>query len=122
MSYIHTFYKFFPATLLMLSEFAMAEAAMNIKNSNRTLMENEKIRVREVKVYPEDKNPGIHKHESPYIAVIIKGGRINVKNINGKKEIKNFKEGEAIYVPKAVEHEVVNIGSNPIQIIEIDIK
>lgn len=92
------------------------------KNSAKILLENEKVRVREVTLYPEDQKPGMHHHDYPHVGVILDAGTLKFNNPDGTTESAVFKSGGAGFRETNVTHEVINASKNPMRIVEVEIK
>jgi hypothetical protein len=106
-----------------LASGALAEKiSQGRKNSAKILLENEKVRVREVTLYPEDQKPGMHHHEYPHVGVILDAGVLKFNNPDGTTESATFQSGGAGFRETNVTHEVINASKKPMRIVEVEIK
>ena len=85
------------------------------------LLENERVRVREVLLEPGVKH-GPHTHPYAHVGVILDPGTLQFNNPDGKSEQVTFKSGSVGWRDAKVTHEVVNISKSPMRIIEVEIK
>src|SRR6058998_483978 len=90
------------------------------ENAARILLENERVRVREVKLEPGVK-PGPHTHPYAHVGVILDPGTLQFNNPDGKSEQVTFKSGSVGWRDAKVTHEVINISQSPMRIIEVEI-
>jgi quercetin dioxygenase-like cupin family protein len=98
--------------------FHAVEAA---ETSATVLLENERVRVREVLLEPGVKN-GPHTHPFAHVGVILDPGTLQFNSPDGKSEQVTFKSGSVGWRDAKVTHEVVNISKSPMRIIEVEIK
>jgi len=87
----------------------------------KILLENERVRVREVRSEPGVK-PGPHTHPYAHVGVILDAGTLQFNDPDGKSEKRTFKSGDVGWRDAKVTHEVVNVGKSPMRIIEVEIK
>jgi mannose-6-phosphate isomerase-like protein (cupin superfamily) len=92
------------------------------KNSSKIVLENDRVRVKEATFAPGDRQPGMHKHDLPHVGVVIDGGTLKFNYPDGKTETLDLKRGGAGYRGANVTHEAVNMGKQPIRVIEVEIK
>jgi len=91
------------------------------ENAAKILLENERVRVREVRLEPGVK-PGPHTHPYAHVGVILDAGTLEFNDPDGKSEKRTFKSGDVGWRDAKVTHEVVNVGKSPMTIIEVEIK
>lgn len=87
----------------------------------KTLLENERVRVRQV-VFQPGVRPGVHTHQWAHVGVILDDGTLGFVEKGKKDEIVNFKSGDAGWRDANVTHEVFNAGTKPIRVVEIELK
>jgi quercetin dioxygenase-like cupin family protein len=87
----------------------------------KVLLENERVRVREVRLDPDVK-PGPHTHPYAHVGVILDPGTLRFTTPDGKSEEVNFKSGSVGWREAKVTHEVVNVSQSPMRIIEVELK
>jgi mannose-6-phosphate isomerase-like protein (cupin superfamily) len=92
------------------------------KNSSKIVLENDRVRVKEAIFVPGDRKPGMHTHDVPHVGVVIDGGTLRFNYPDGKTETLELKRGGAGYREANVTHEAVNMGRQPIRVIEVEIK
>ena len=98
--------------------FDVAEAA---ETPAKVLLENERVRVREVRLDP-GVQPGPHTHPYAHVGVILDPGTLRFTNPDGQSEEVTFKSGSVGWRDAKVTHEVVNVSKAPMRIIEVEIK
>jgi len=91
------------------------------ENAAKVLLENERVRVRAVRFEPGVK-PGPHTHPYAHVGVILDAGTLQFNDPDGKSDKRTFKSGDVGWRDAKVTHEVVNVGSSPMRIIEVEIK
>ncbi len=108
---------------LFLGTTAMALVfifAQKPEEKRRSLMENERVRVREVIIEPGiDYAP--HTHQYPHVGVIVKGGKLQFTE-KGKSEPVDFKDGDTGWRDSGVTHSIRNIGRTTVHIVEVELK
>jgi mannose-6-phosphate isomerase-like protein (cupin superfamily) len=92
------------------------------KSSSKIVLENDRVRVKEAIFAPGDRQPGMHTHDLPHVGVVIDGGTLKFNYPGGKTETLDLKRGGAGYREANVTHEAVNMGRQPIRVIEVEIK
>jgi len=107
--------------ILVAGVWVYAHSADAAETSAKVLLENERVRVREVRLDPGVK-PGPHTHPYAHVGVILDPGTLQFNNPDGKSEQVTFKSGSVGWREAKVTHEVVNISQSPMRIIEVEIK
>ncbi len=87
----------------------------------KVLLENDRVRVREVRFDPGAK-PGPHTHTYAHVGVVLDAGTLQFNDPHGKSEKVSFKPGQVGWRDANVTHEVVNVGESSIRVIEVEIK
>lgn len=85
----------------------------------KSLFENDRVRVTEVRSKPGEKLP-MHSHPS-YLIYALTPGRYQITTPDGRTEILEQEEGQIIWREPET-HEVENIGTNEIRSLIIDLK
>ena len=100
---------------------AAAQASKVPGYSNRIVLENDRVRVKEV-VFPAGAaRTGQHTHELPHVGVILTPGALTFTE-DGKTESVTFKGGDVGYRAADATHDVGNPGASPMRVIEVEIK
>lgn len=92
------------------------------KSSSKVVLENDQVRVKEAIFMPGDKQTGMHTHEYPHVGVVIDGGTLKFNYPDGKTETLELPRGGVGYRAANVTHEAINLGKQPIRVIEVEIK
>jgi beta-alanine degradation protein BauB len=97
------------ATLLLLvaAGAASQDVAKVSPETHRVLLENEHVRVFDVRVKPGEK-VGMHSHP-PGILYYLSDAKLKITYPDGKTEVREVKSGTAVW-SEAVTHAVVNVG------------
>ena len=115
--------------LLAVSSGALAEPATSqrdagaslIKGTRELLLDNERVQMVRL-VYPVGSESGMHTHAyTARTAYFVTGGKLEVRTENGESKTMNVAAGDAFYLPAAT-HNLVNLGSTEIVIIEQELK
>lgn len=101
--------------------FLLFAQARTLETEGRqTLLENQRVRVREVVLQPGVEYPE-HRHELPHVGVIIRGGTLEFHEA-GQVEKVDFKDGDVGWREAGVEHRIVNRSSQPVRVVEVELK
>jgi quercetin dioxygenase-like cupin family protein len=73
------------------------------------LMENEKVRVMEMRLKPGQKSP-MHYHPNDHVVYVFKDAKFKLSFPNGKSTEFELKEGKVLWI-EAGPHETENVGS-----------
>jgi mannose-6-phosphate isomerase-like protein (cupin superfamily) len=102
------------------STAAIDQGAASSASSVKIVLENERVRVRDVTF-----GPGVtpmHKHELPHVGVVIQGGTLVFRSPDGKSETMKLEPGGAGFREANVSHEPTNPGTSPVRVIEVELK
>ncbi len=86
--------------------------------------ENDQIAVSKIKIMPKEEI-GLHRDVLPQIVIALKGGTITRLEADGSETDVHFPTGKAVYRgidPENELHKSVNKGSEPVEIISIQLK
>lgn len=86
---------------------------------HRLLLENEHVRVLEVRVKPGANVP-LHEHPA-YVAYIVRGGRAKFTAPDGAVEVLEHKDGVAAF-KEAEKHAFENVGTTELQVVLFELK
>lgn len=95
---------------------APQKAEANVK----VVLENERVRVRDVTFPPGV--TGMHTHKLPHVGVVIDGGTLVFRYSDGKTETAKLDRGGAGFREANVTHEPTNPGKTPVRVIEVELK
>jgi quercetin dioxygenase-like cupin family protein len=99
-----------------------AGGAADEKPAYTTVLENERVRVRDVTFPPGALDTGMHTHTYAHVGVIITAGSLLFTDPGGKTERVEFKAGSAGYREANATHQVANPGTTPMRVIEVELK
>ncbi len=92
------------------------------KYDTKIVLENERVRVKDVTFLPGVKDPGMHTHELAHVGVVIQGGTLVFRYPDGKSETLELPSGGVGYRGPNVSHEAINPGKTPVRVIEVELK
>lgn len=98
------------------------QAQSQPKYTSRVVLENEKVRVKDVTFPPGVLDTGMHTHELPHVGVILTKGTLAFTEPGGKAEHVDFEAGGVGFREANVTHQVANPGKEPMRVIEVEIK
>ncbi len=91
------------------------------KYTSRVVLENERVRVKEV-IFPANvRTTGPHTHDLPHVGVILTAGSLMFTE-SGKSETVKFAAGDVGFRPAKVTHDVGNPGAGDMRVIEVELK
>lgn len=86
----------------------------------KLLMENERVRVLDIRLTPGQKAP-MHNHPNDHVIYVINGAKVRLTSSDGKKNEFDLKAGQTIWM-EAGSHEAENIGSTVGHNLAIELK
>ena len=101
---------------------ASAREGQPSKAAYKTVLENERVRVREVTFPPGVTDTGMHTHEYAHVGVILTKGTLVFTDPGGKVEKVPFEVGSVGFREAKATHMVANGGSEPMRVIEVELK
>jgi quercetin dioxygenase-like cupin family protein len=87
--------------------------------TKKLVLQNDRIRA-ESNYYPAGAAVAEHEHTSPRAVVVVEGGTIEIRDANGKVSTLSLRNGDVVWRPPE-KHSIVNVGSTPVRLIEVDI-
>ena len=78
------------------------------KSGYKLLLENEKVRVMEIRLKPGEKSP-MHNHPNDHVVYVVKDAKFKLNFPNGKSDKFDLKTGQVLWI-KAGPHQTENIG------------
>jgi mannose-6-phosphate isomerase-like protein (cupin superfamily) len=100
----------------------IAQATQPQVSSGKIVLENDRVRVKDVTFPPGGKPQGMHTHSLPHVGVIITGGMLHLRSPDGKVEKLDVQAGSVGYREANATHEAINMSSTPIRVIEVEVK
>jgi mannose-6-phosphate isomerase-like protein (cupin superfamily) len=97
-------------------------APQALKYGSKVVLENDRVRVKEATFPPGLMDTGMHTHELPHVGVILTKGTLVFSDRDGKSERVTFDVGSVGYRDANVTHQVANPGSEPMRVIEVELK
>jgi beta-alanine degradation protein BauB len=88
----------------------------------KVVLENNRVRVRDVTFPPGVKDTGLHTHEFPHVGVILTAGSLTFTEPGKPTETTKFETGSVGFREANVTHEVANPGKTPMRVIEVELK
>jgi quercetin dioxygenase-like cupin family protein len=92
------------------------------KATYKTVLENDRVRVRDVTFPPGVADTGMHTHEYAHVGVILTKGTLVFTDPDGKVERVAFEPGSVGFREAKARHMVANGGPEPMRVIEVELK
>ncbi len=92
------------------------------KYTARVVLENDRVRVRDVTFPPGVLDTGMHTHPYPHVGVILTAGRLVFTEPGKPAETVAFDVGSVGYREANVTHQAANPGATPMRVIEVELK
>ncbi|HEU4890951.1 MAG TPA: hypothetical protein VFT47_05345 [Vicinamibacterales bacterium] len=99
---------------------AIQAAPQRAEANVKVVLENDRVRVRDVTFPPGV--TGMHTHKLPHVGVVIDGGTLVFRYPDGKTETAKLDRGGAGFREANVTHEPTNPGKTPVRVIEVELK
>ena len=110
----------FVASPMDASTQAQGAAAADSKSTSKIVLENDRVRVKDVTFPPGI--TGMHTHDLPHVGVVIQGGTLVFRYPDGKTETAKLEAGGVGFRGANVSHEPNNTGKTPVRVIEVELK
>jgi quercetin dioxygenase-like cupin family protein len=101
---------------------AAAAKAATVKYSSQVVFENERVRVKDVTFPAGVLDTGMHTHDLAHVGVILTEGKLLFTEKDGKKETASFTSGSVGFRGPNATHMVANPGTQPMRVIEVELK
>jgi quercetin dioxygenase-like cupin family protein len=92
------------------------------KYESEVVLENERVRVKDVTFPPGVLDTGMHTHELAHVGVILTKGSLLFTEPGGKSEKVDFDAGSVGFRGANATHQVANPGTTPMRVIEVELK
>jgi mannose-6-phosphate isomerase-like protein (cupin superfamily) len=114
--------KHLPAFMLglVLGATATAVGSGQAQSSARVVLENARVRVKDVTFPPGP--TGMHTHELAHVGIVIQGGTLVFKYADGTSETAKLDAGSVGFRDANVTHAPTNPGTSPVRVIEVELK
>jgi quercetin dioxygenase-like cupin family protein len=99
-----------------------AGGAAHSKAAYTTVLENERVRVRDVTFPPGVLDTGMHTHTYAHVGIILTEGALQFTDPDGKTDRVEFKAGSVGFREANATHQVANPGAAPMRVIEVELK
>jgi quercetin dioxygenase-like cupin family protein len=103
----------------LLLTFALASTVLAQRT---TPVENDQVRVLSVVDKPTEKKGAMHEHSMNRVMIYLDEGKQRLSFQDGRVVDRTVKPGMVIWDPKGGMHQSENPGSNPVRIVEIELK
>jgi mannose-6-phosphate isomerase-like protein (cupin superfamily) len=110
---------FVGALTVVTASALMAGAA---KYTSTVVLENDRVRVKDVTFPAGVMDTGMHTHDLPHVGVILTGGALVFTEPGKPAETVKFSPGAVGYREANVTHQVANPGKTPMRVIEVELK
>jgi quercetin dioxygenase-like cupin family protein len=107
---------------LHLRPAATASAQTPTKYSSTIVLENERVRVKDVTFPPGVLDTGMHTHDLAHVGVILTKGALIFTDPDGPSERVSFEAGSVGFRGPQATHQVANPGPAPMRVIEVELK
>jgi quercetin dioxygenase-like cupin family protein len=107
------------ATVMSFGLAAFGEAQ---QSPAKVVLENDRVRVRDVTFLPGVKDTGMHTHDLPHVGVILTAGALTFSEPGKPSETVKYTPGAVGFREANVTHQVVNPGTAPMRVIEVEVK
>ncbi len=87
--------------------------------TKKLVLQNERVRA-VANYYPAGATVAEHEHTAPRAVVVIEGGTIEIRDANGKVSTLSLRNGDIVWRPPE-KHSIMNVGSTPVRVVEIDV-
>ncbi|GGB93669.1 hypothetical protein GCM10011494_10120 [Novosphingobium endophyticum] len=92
------------------------------KSTSQVLFENEMVRVKQAIFMPGDREAPMHTHDLAHVGIPLDDGRLIFRYPDGKSETLDLKTGTVGFREANVTHQAINVGKNPLRVIEVELK
>ena len=110
------------AVALTAGGVGASTGAQPVKYTAKVVLENDRVRVRDVTFPPGVMDTGLHTHDLPHVGVILTAGELVFTEPGKPTETTKFEAGSVGYRAANVTHQVANPGRSPMRVIEVELK
>lgn len=105
-----------------LRAHAVAAGQPRTQVTSAVVLENERVRVKDVTFPPGVMDTGMHTHDLPHVGVILQPGALVFTEPGKAAETVTFAAGSVGYREADATHQVANPGRTPMRVIEVELK
>ena len=102
--------------------WAAPQPPSGAKYSSKVVLENARVRVRDVTFPPGVLDTGMHTHELAHVGIILTAGSLVFTDPGKPGETVKFEAGSVGFREAKATHQVANPGSAPMRVIEVELK
>ncbi len=102
--------------------WAAPQPASGAKYTSKVVLENARVRVRDVTFPPGVLDTGMHTHELAHVGVILTAGSLVFTDPGKPAETVKFEAGSVGFREAKATHQVANPGRAPMRVIEVELK
>src|SRR5262245_11450880 len=102
--------------------WAAPQAPSALKYTAKVVLENARVRVRDVTFPPGVLDTGMHTHEFAHVGVILTAGSLTFTDPGKPAETVKFDAGSVGFREAKATHQVANPGPAPMRVIEVELK
>lgn len=102
--------------------WSAAQPASSASDSSKIVLENSRVRVKDVTFAAGVRDPGTHTHGLAHVGVILTRGTLVFSEPGKPAETVKFELGSVGYREANVTHQVTNPGLLPMRVIEVELK
>jgi mannose-6-phosphate isomerase-like protein (cupin superfamily) len=119
------------AVVMIVSGFALLSGDVSAaaqaspgttKYASKVVLENARVRVKDVTFPAGAISTGMHTHELPHVGIILTPGSLVFSEPGKQKETVKFDVGSVGYRDANVTHDAGNPGQTPMRVIEVELK
>jgi quercetin dioxygenase-like cupin family protein len=92
------------------------------KYTSKVVLENDRVRVRDVTFPPGVLDTGMHRHDVPHVGIIVTAGALTFTEGGKPGETVKYEPGSVGFREANVTHQVANPGGTPMRVIEVELK
>jgi quercetin dioxygenase-like cupin family protein len=104
------------------SAMTLAQSPAAAKYTSKVVLENDRVRVKDVTFPPGVRDTGMHTHDVPHVGIILTQGSLVFTEAGKPVETAKYDAGSVGFREAHVTHQVSNPGSAPMRVIEVELK
>jgi quercetin dioxygenase-like cupin family protein len=98
------------------------QTAAGAASTSKVVLENDRVRVKDVTFPPGGDPAGMHTHKLPHVGIILTPGSLVFSEPGKASETVKFDLGSVGFREANVTHGVTNPGKQPMRVIEVELK